>query len=117
MTEPAAQLTKIGGGAARSDPEARIAALERRLAEELERERVLDLEVQSLRRDLDVKAAYVRAMEDGADERQRQTAWLQEHFDSERRRADALAAELAAERARISYRIMQLMVRLSGRGR
>jgi ribonuclease HI len=102
---------------ARSDPAARIAALERRLAEELERERVLDLEVQSLRRDLDVKAAYVKAMEEGADERQRQTAWLQEHFDIERKRADALAAELAAERARVSYRIMQLVVRLSRRGR
>jgi hypothetical protein len=117
VTEPAAQLTEIGAGVARSDPETRIAALERRLGEELERERVLDLEVQSLRRDLDVKAAYVKAMEDGADERQRQTAWLQEHFDVERKRADALAAELTAERARISYRIMQLIVRLSGRRR
>jgi hypothetical protein len=112
VTEPAAQLAEIGEHKGRSETETRVAALERRLAEELERERMLDLEVQSLRRDLDVKAAYVKAMEEGADERQRQTEWLQEHFDVERRRADGLAAELAAERARISYRIAQRLVRL-----
>ena len=56
-----------------------------------------------MRSDLAVKVAYSTALEQAASEREGHIRWLQIHFDAEKQRA--LAAELAAKRARISYRV------------
>jgi hypothetical protein len=91
--------------------------LRARLAEEIERERILELEIAAVRKDLEVKVAYAGALEEAAEERKAHVAWLQVHFDRERERADQAEAELAAERARIYYRIFQPVLRaLRGRG-
>ncbi len=95
-----------------------VAELKARLAEELERERILELEIAAVRKDLEVKIAYAEALEEAAEERKGYMAWLQRHVDVERNRADDAAAELAAERARILYRVSQPLIRaLRGRSR
>jgi flagellar biosynthesis chaperone FliJ len=94
----------------------RMSELESQLAERLERERILELEVSALRRDLAVKVSYTDALERSLEEQQATTRWLQERFDEERRRADALSAELAAERARISYRLVNRAIKTLRRG-
>jgi hypothetical protein len=93
-----------------------ITELKGRLAEQLERERILELEIAAVRRDLKVKQEYAAALERSTEERQVYIDWLQTHFDIERARADAVADELRAERSRISYRLSQpLIVLLKGR--
>jgi regulator of replication initiation timing len=95
-----------------------IAELRARLAEQLERERILELEIAAVRKDLEVKVAYSEALDKAAEERQNHTYWLQSHFDAERKRADDATAELEAERSRIYYRLAQPVVRaLRGRSR
>jgi hypothetical protein len=89
-----------------------ITELKGRLAEQLERERILELEVVAVRRDLKVKLEYAAALERSVEERQRYIDWLQTHFDIERARADAVADELRAERSRISYRVSRQLIRL-----
>lgn len=98
--------------------EEELAELRMRLAEQLERERILELELAAARKDLQVKVTYADALDKAAEERNRHVEWLQAHFDEERERADRLTAELAAERSRIYYRILQPLlrrVRSSGR--
>jgi hypothetical protein len=114
---PMAEEQQDDGAA--GDVRGRLAEAERQRAEGEERERILELEVAALRRDLDVKVAYNEALERAATERRRYTEWLQSQVESERERcsnlttqAAALAAELAAERARISYRLAQRVVAL-----
>jgi len=94
------------------EAEERIAELEGRLAEGVERQRVLEVELAALRSDLLVKVAYSAALEQAATERQGHIHWLQSHFDAEKQYAGALAAELAAERGRISYRVIQRLIPL-----
>ncbi|MDA8046101.1 MAG: hypothetical protein M0Z30_12830 [Actinomycetota bacterium] len=94
-----------------------VSELRSRLAEEIERERILELEIGAVRKDLEVKVTYARALEEAAEERKAHLAWLQVHFDRERDRADRAEAELAAERSRLYYRIFQPVLRaLRGRG-
>lgn len=108
-----------------------ITQLETRLAERIERERVLTLELAAARRDLEVKSAYNTMLESAAVERQQHVAWLQTHVDrltiehdtliaeakaqaeaSENlsRGVESLSSELAAERARVSYRMSQAAI-------
>ncbi len=94
----------------------RIAELEGLLAEHIERERILEVEMAAMRRDLDVKVTYCDVLEATAEERKRYLEWLQSNYDTERRRAGALAAELTAERARLSYRLTRKAVGLIRRG-
>jgi hypothetical protein len=87
-----------------------IAELRAQLAEQTERERVLELEVLSLRKDLEVKTAYCEVLERTADEKHSHLTWLQGRFDEERQHARALEAELGAERARVSYRVANRLI-------
>ena len=101
-----------GDGPARRLWEARerVAELEGLLAEHVERERVLEVEIAAMRRDLDVKVAYCDVLEATADERGRYLEWLQEHYDIESTRALEVTAQLTAERSRLSYRVTQRVV-------
>lgn len=99
-----------------SEAEQRIAELDAQYAEQLERERVLEVENAALRRDVAVKVAYATALEQAAEERQTHIIWLQAHFDLERLRAERLSTELAAERARLSYRVARRAIAIVGRG-
>lgn len=104
---------EIGESPDRSLWEAReeITELRTRLAEEIERERILELEIAAAQKDLAVKVEYATALEDAAEERKEYIQWLQTHYDRERARADATADELAAERARLYYRLFQPLLR------
>jgi hypothetical protein len=124
MTEPADPTVEIEAAPASElgarqlwETEERVAELEALQAEQLERERVLEVEIAALRRDVDVKVAYATALEEAAEERQSYVLWLQSHFDEERRRAAELSAELSAERARLSYRAVRLLVWILKPGR
>jgi hypothetical protein len=100
------------------EAEEEIVELRSRLAEQTERERILELEIGAVRKDLEVKVTYAEALERAADERQGYVAWLQHHYDAERQRADQASAELQAERSRLFYRAAQPLIRLlRGRGR
>lgn len=88
-----------------------IAELRMRLAEEIERERILELEIAAVRKDIEVKQTYATALEETAEERKAYTQWLQAHFDLERSRAEAAEAELAAERSRLYYRLLRPVIR------
>jgi regulator of replication initiation timing len=114
LSEETAPVDTGGSASARQLWEARerLSELEARLAEQVERERILELEVAALRRDLSVKVAYADALERSADEQRASVAWLQERFDDERRRAEQLSKELTAERARISYRMINRLITL-----
>lgn len=83
-----------------------IEELRGRLAAQLERERILEIEVAALRKDLEVKIAYSDAQVDANETLERHLGWLQEHYDIEAERARCLSEELAAERARIYYRLL-----------
>jgi hypothetical protein len=88
----------------------RLAEVEVQLAESLERDRIRALELAALRRDLDVKGAYNDMLERAAGVRDHDLARIQAQLDADRPAAAAieqLKAELAAERARLSYRVAQ----------
>jgi hypothetical protein len=93
----------------------RIAELEAICAEQIERERVREVEIAALRRDIDVKVAYAAALEKAADERHDYVTWLQSRYEEASKRATELEAELTAERARVSYRVAQRVISALGR--
>lgn len=107
----AGRSVTVDAGQRLTPPEEELADLRQRLAEQIERERILELELAAARKDLQVKNTYADALERAADERRRHLDWLQTHFDEERERADRLAAELAAERSRLYYRALQPLLR------
>jgi DNA repair ATPase RecN len=84
-----------------ADPAERIDELATRLREWVERVDTLETELDYLKRDLEVRIAYARGLE-------RQ---LDEQVDTVRNAAD----ELAAMRARASYRMVDAVVRRLGR--
>jgi len=130
--EPVADQDELAASARRIyDLREHISELEVTVAERLERERVLTLELAAARRDLEVKAAYNVMLESAALERRQSIEWLQgrvEQLSHELAHAVAenaghtqqaaaatarvgeLTAELAAERARLSYRLAQRVV-------
>lgn len=109
----------------------RIAELEASLAEHVERERIWELELAAMRKDLEVKSAYNTMLERNAMDQRKTIEWLQSraenadsHLAVDRRRVEALEAdllavrrELALERARLSYRLVQPVVRAAARTR
>jgi hypothetical protein len=98
----------------------RIADLETQLAEREERDRIRELEITALRHELELRFAYNGALEEALEE-QRNINRITALFESERIRADQAEQLLAAERTRISYRIVNRvlspMVHLSRRVR
>lgn len=134
MSDPARDIASVGGHDESPSNRRiwelteRLAELETELAERLERERLNELELAALRKDLEVQGAFQAAMEQAGAERRAHTEWLQARVEelsaatsAQRVRADALkteldeaqadrdrlAAELHAERARVSYRMVQ----------
>lgn len=93
-------------------------------AERAAAEPVHGSEFDALLRDRDLQRDYAHHLEQACSDRQRQIAWLQTALDQERhlradtvlhteeleRRLAAVAAELAAERCRASYLIMQRII-------
>jgi hypothetical protein len=109
----------------------RVTELESELAEQVERARVRELEISALHKDVALKTAYHDALERSAAERQQQIEWFHAHVNAQStqlteqvHRAEhaekmwhAAVAELAAERARISYRIAQRLIAAAKRRR
>lgn len=103
----------------------------RRAPEPPAHDSVRDLELQAMRRDLDLQHEYTRHLERASDERQAHVLWLQSALDEERtlrveaalrledveRRLATTAAELAAERSRTSYLVAQRLIALVSRRR
>jgi hypothetical protein len=101
-----------------------VSTLQARLNELLERERVRELELAALRKDVEVKAAYNTMLERAAGENRELIDWLRSRLDDvqgvlepehERsaqleRSLDAAARELQLERQRISYRLAQRVI-------
>jgi hypothetical protein len=126
MTDTAKQhpasVTHLGTQRARRS--ARLAVqvdeLEDVLAGYVERERVHELEIQALRRDLDLKAIHNVMLDRDVLDQRRHGEWLQTRLDAEaeahrsacshaahlQELLDSARAELAAERSRTSYRIV-----------
>jgi hypothetical protein len=79
----------------------RVTDLEAQLAEQLERERIRELEIISLRRELEVRFAYNSMLEHNALERQKEIDWLKHRVEHD---AQVLANERvrAAEEHRLA---------------
>lgn len=113
----------------------RVAELEGQLAERVERERVREIEISSLRHELELRFEHNSSLDRSLREARQRVEWMQSHIDhitrvfatesansqtalvSERRRADdesqarrQAEEALAAERARIAYRLFQRLV-------
>jgi hypothetical protein len=83
----------------------RVAELEAVLAERDERDRIRELEISALRHELELRLAYSSSLEQALEE-QRTLNEITRLLESERSRADVAEHVLAAERARISYRLV-----------
>jgi hypothetical protein len=83
----------------------RVAELEAVLAERDERDRIRELEISALRHELELRLAYSSSLERALEE-QRTLNEITRLLESERSRADVAEHVLAAERARISYRLV-----------
>jgi len=105
------------------DSDESAAVMEAQLMECRERERVHELEIAALRRELEIRLAYNATLEQDAAERQHHTDWLYSHiehvtsvFEAERHRSNEvlqgersrLAKELAAERRRTEEAVRAL---------
>jgi hypothetical protein len=86
----------------------RVAELEARLAEREERDRIRELEIAALRHELELRFAYNSSLERALEEQRNinEIIRLLERAETERSRADEAEQLLAAERARISYRLV-----------
>ena len=93
------------------EAEERIAELEARQSEQLERERVLEVEIAALRRDVDVEVACTRMLRRRRPRSGTATSSGCNRILTRRRQhAERLSAELSAERARLSYRVVRRIV-------
>jgi hypothetical protein len=92
----------------------RVVDLETKLAEREERDRIRELEIVALRHELELRFAYNESLEVALDE-ERNRNQITRLFEGERRRADGAEQLLAAERARISYKIVNPLVSPIGR--
>jgi hypothetical protein len=89
----------------------RITELETTLAERTERDRIRELEVAALRHELELRFAYNTSLEKALEE-ERNLTRVTRMFETERVRADHAEQMLAAERARVSYRVVNRLVML-----
>jgi hypothetical protein len=89
----------------------RITELETTLAEREERDRIRELEIAALRHELELRFAYNSSLEKALEE-QRTLTEVTRLFESERVRADHAERTLAAEQARLSYQVVNRLVRL-----
>jgi hypothetical protein len=92
----------------------RIADLETELAERMERDHIRELEIAALRHELELRFAYNSSLEKALEE-ERNLNRITDLFEVERSRADQAEQLLAAERARISYRIANRFLSPIGR--
>jgi hypothetical protein len=89
----------------------RITELETTLAERQERDSIRELEIAALRHELELRFAYNSSLEKALDE-ERNLSRVTLMFETERVRADQAERILAAERARLSYRVVNRLVML-----
>jgi hypothetical protein len=83
----------------------RVAELEAVLAERDGRDQIRELEISALRHELELRLAYSSSLERALEE-QRNLNEITRLLETERSRADVAEHVLAAERARISYRLV-----------
>ena len=105
-TEPAADFAPEKWGLME-----RITELETTLAERQERDSIRELEIAALRHELELRFAYNSSLEKALDE-ERNLSRVTLMFETERVRADQAERILAAERARLSYRVVNRLVML-----
>jgi len=93
----------------------RVSELEARLEESNRSAALREIELQSLRHELELRMAYNSHLEDLASERQKQIDWFRRHAGPiasvVELNDDDVRTQLLAERQRISYRLVQRLSR------
>lgn len=93
----------------------RVSELEARLEEAMRSAALREIELDSLRHELELRMAYNGHLEDLASERQKQIDWFRRHAGPiasvVELNDDDVRTQLLAERQRISYRIVQRLSR------
>lgn len=95
----------------------KVAELDTRLAAAIEATTLREIEIRSLRQELELRMTYNKHLEELAEERLREVEWLRRSLDASRlgHLADMSVEDarlaLIAERQRLSYRAVQLLTR------